>query len=167
MKTVVLVVSLMIACTGPTHVSEPQRTIPTQKDDDGARQGQSCEAAAPTPLKPTIIPSGFWCTESREAADRSPLNVCYSTEGTCKRLRKEGVASGYVMSACRSRGAAYCFTATDAAGQRVHWRCYENLDECLPLREKAIGQQPTFRFSECGLTNPSQTQSTQRTAARL
>lgn len=173
MRTVVVVTSLLVACTGPTQLSEPQRTIgastpPTApaEDCDCACQGQLCETAVSTTPKATIIPTGFWCAESREAADSSPLKVCYSTEDTCKRLRKEGLASGYVMSACRSREAAYCFTATDADSQRVHWRCYETLDECLPLREKAIGQQPTLPYSECGLTNPSPLQNKRQTAAR-
>lgn len=174
MRAVGMVSTLLVACTGSAQLSEPQRTrsavappaAALVEECDCACQGQSCEAAVSTPQEPTIIPTGFWCAESREAADSSPLNVCYSTEGTCKKLRKEGLASGYLMSACRSREAAYCFTATDADSQRVHWRCYETLDECLPLRKKAIDQQPTLPFSECGLTNPSPLRKKQQTAAR-
>lgn len=158
MKHCVLAVSLLFACTGPTThpVLEPERVDDAKAEAATASsqcgcsdQTQTCSSPTSGPSKAAIIPPGFWCSESRETANGPPLNVCYSTADTCNRLRKEGQATGILMSVCRSRESAYCFTMTDADGQRVHWRCYESMAECLPLREKAMSQQPTLPFSEC------------------
>ena len=154
----VVVVVLFVACAGPdTPVNEPYSSTATQVSKVPSDSRNCSNESLWTPQessKSEVIPPGFWCAESRRTASDNPLHVCFSSEKKCNLLRQTSIQSGNQVSACRERDTAVCFTMTDKVEQRVHWRCYEGLEDCLPLREKWLGDQPDFRFGECVLTKP-------------
>lgn len=194
MRASVLLVGLIAACAGsatPPVVPEATNetainttTLPPPPANCPSKQ-QLCKAPSPASSRPWPIPSGFWCAKSRKTANSAALNVCYSTEITCNTLRKQGLKSGALVSTCRTRDSAHCFTMVQPTEQSVYWRCYESTGECSTMRQKWSSEQPKLFFGECALTNPSQIstkhqavtqrvlanppaqpQSTQRTAAR-
>ena len=162
MNRAVLVICSLTACSGSSSpVAEPQQTteglaqpspLPAKTCETpvNAQPAQTLVCKTPPPSE-GFIPSGFWCAESRKTADHPPLNVCYSTEVTCSKLRQEGIDSGAMVSTCRPRESAYCFTMIQAVEQKVYWRCYETMEECQPLRTRWISEQPKLTFGECSL----------------
>ena len=165
MKASVLLLGFVAACAGsapspaePEPTSETavkSNTLPPPQTNCPTKE-QLCEGPTTVHLRPWPIPSGFWCAVSQKTANHTPLNVCYSTETTCNTLRKQGVDSGALVSSCRSRDSAHCFTMVQPTQQSVYWRCYETTGECSTMREKWSVEQPKLFFGECALINPSQ-----------
>ena len=180
-----LVVGCLVACSGTTvPVAEPQPTTETVEPAPEPESSPESELApetepAPTPESASVpaapscvsasiekpiceprdaaIPPGFWCAEFRRSKDDEvPLTVCYSTNETCAKLRKEGLDTGALVSECRTGQTAYCFTMTDAPKQRVHWRCYDAMENCRSLRKAAMEKFPKLQIGECRLTNSAQ-----------
>lgn len=98
---------------------------------------------------PDFIPSQFWCLGSHRTTGGTPLHVCYSTRDSCNRMRKEGLNVGAFMTSCRPQNSAFCFTATNAIGQTVHWRCYASDTECVTSRAKWPDRQSSLDLSQC------------------
>lgn len=163
MRLMAVVPIALVACIRPTaSISESQvSNAPT--GDNTCERPISQEKVS---NNPNTIPAGFWCAEFRKNEADVPLTVCYSAEATCAKLRKEGLDSGSLVSPCSASHSAYCFTITDALKQRVHWRCYDSMKGCTPLRQKAMVQLPNLDFGECGLTEPSLLKREQQTASR-
>ena len=165
---------LLASCTGSAtplqgaHQPSTTRGAQTNPSSDACdcSDAQTTSNERYSLLRRVSLPDGFWCAESRKNADDSPLHVCFNSEGTCNTLRQDSLSKGNLVGTCQESDAAFCFTMTDAAQQQVHWRCYQSLEDCQPLRKKWLGDEPTFRFGECALTKPDEIEVQKRTASR-
>ena len=160
---------LFVACAGtqpPALESSPVADNSTPGDSQKVCNCPADARSARPEAGSAVIPPGFWCAQSRRTAEENPLHVCFSSEGKCQTLRQSSIKSGNLVSTCQERDTAFCFTMTDKEEQRVHWRCYEAMNDCTLLRKKWLGDQPSFRFGRCVLTTPAGAV-LRRTATRL
>jgi hypothetical protein len=180
MKPAVVLLGVLAACSGPVAPVPESRAPQLVQCEPTPASVATCECEDPAEKRceprleerePSVkVPGapGFWCATFRKTPDSAKhLGACYRARATCERLRKEGITTGFDVSACEARDSAYCFTLADTVEHAMYWRCYDSDERCAIEHEKYRGKHPKKQFSACELTTraPS-SRAIRRTAIR-
>ena len=158
-------------CPSPAPLQSPgEQATPTSTVAES-----KCPSPAPVAMKATSHdqllmaprPPGFWCARYRRTPNaQSHIDACYLTEKTCIKLRDEGIAEGAQITTCTPVGAAFCFTMSDRANQKVYWRCYQTTEQCGTERQKFTTNRPDLEYGTCAISRAPEARSPPAAALR-